>query len=1179
MSAPRAESQSRSETVSQAAEAWRHELAHLGGRNTLLWHKDHPLGMFDLTVAHPSGVAKLLTGGRTLLSELVREKIALGEARIRVTAIHAKTVELRDGHGVESCFVAIGMASWQLRRASTVPRAPVLLRSASIEPIDATRQDYALRLDHHVVFNPVLANYLRGEVGIDIDTTALAAMSLGDGFDPRQTYRALEERCAAIEGFAINPQAVLATYPWAKLDLVASLSGDPGRLAEHDLIAALAGHPVDLQPARAAPTPGHDPRQELSVLDADATQREVISQVHRDASLVLDTPTGTGATQTVTNIVADGVARGRTALLVSEERPALSDVVERLGRVGLGDVVLELTEDPQRAAQTIRDLAAQLRAAAGQVEPELGPDPVPGWVEAQTVLAQHEEAMHAVHQPWGCSLADTQRALAALAKLGRPPLSHVRLEPAALTQMPRERMTQMAAVLREAAAGGAWERGRVEDPWYGATLRTEEDAARAARLVAGLVAGELTQARQQITEVCRVAGLPEPVTLAQWAGRLDLIGRVHETHDHFRPEIYEAPLDEFIAAVSGRDSDVERPGAFGRARSKRAIRTLLRPGKPPPDLVGKLDSARQERAEWEELGGRAARPHTPRGWEAAAESYEGLGPSMEWLAQALSGTSTGVDLMTTHLDLLLERLLRLDARADRAVHAARAYVLLQPLREAGLALLIDDLARRGVGVADIDSEVELVYQTSLLDHISAEQEARTPPSSRVVAAARQLRIADRNLLRRNRIRAKRTYVRRLSRAVTAHPGQARAIEAAAAGDDHDLRAVIARSPDIVCALRSVLIGSPLVVPRVLPPVFGVDLVVVEEAGRSSVAACIDALSRSTQALIVGDSLRHGPRDFSYVAATESPDTASRAGRGHGPSLLTRARAVLPAYTFATHYRAVDQRLIRPLSSVGASQIEAFPGVWPAARAGQRLVPELGDVLPTAVASVIDHLLRRPTRSLVVLSDTATGAAHIWDQVRAAAGDNPTLRAALTGADLPRMWCSSVTAWSGVERDRCIWVRDAADEADPRDVATVLAAARRSVTVVTVGCNALAAAEVTGLVSEPPSEHPLVTDVISRLRAEGLIVHSPVGTGRYAVPIGIEDPARPGRLLVAVDLDIEPLEAAPGRDDVRLRTDQLASLGWTPTRVFSTNLFCDPARDVAALALLVRRASQDAAQVS
>lgn len=1209
MSASPDESQSRVEAVATAARRWRQELAQLGGRNTLLWHKDHPLGVFDLTVAHPSGVAKLLTGGRTLLSELVREQIALREARTRIAAIHAKTVELRDEHGVESCFVAVGMASWHLRRAKTPPRAPVLLCSAVIEPVDATHSDYALRLDHHVVFNPVLANYLRGEVGIEVDTAGLARMSLGDGFDPRRTYAALEAQCAQMDGFGINPQAVLATYPWAKLDLIARLSNDPGALASHDLIAALSGHSVDLPQTEPTAAAAHDPHQELSVLDADGPQREVISAVHRGASVVLDAATGTGATQTVANMIAGGLSRGRTALIVSEERSALDALRDRLTQVGLQDTVLELTEDPLRGASTIADLAAQLDEAAEAVAAELPPDPLPGWGEAQAVLAQHETAMHQVHQPWGCSLAETQAALAGLAKLSRPPLSHVRLDPDVLKEMPRERMAQMASVLREAAGVGAWERGRVEDPWYGATLRTRDDAARAREVVAGLVTGELTEARQQIAEVCRVAGLPEPLTLTQWAARLDLIARVHETQDHFRPQIYEAPILDLIAAVSERGGEVERPGALSRGRSKRAIRTLLRPGKPPPDLADKLRHVRQERVEWEALAGKAARPHTPRGWEAATEAFGAIGPSMDWLREALAGTSSGVDVLNTHLDLLLERLLRLDARAERAERAATAHVLLQPLREAGLGLLIDDLAQRGIAASDIACEVELVYQTSLLDHICQVQHDRTPPTPRVVAAGRQLRIADRNHLQSNRIRAHRAFVRRLSRAVAAHPGQVRALRAAAADDVHDLRAAISRSPDVIFALRPVLMGSPLIVPSVLPPKLGVDLVVVEHAGRSRTAACVDALSRSPQAVIVGDGRRFGPHDFSYVAtATPAPPSSEVVQGAQAGSLLAQARAVLPVHTLTTHYRAVDQRLVRPLASGSGATLDAYPGVWPAPRAGRRLVPDSADIVPTAVASVIDHLLRRPTRSLAVLTDTPEAAEQILAEVREAATGNPALTAALRNQELAAPWCGPLARWSGRERDRCIWVREGPRSATGEGVATVLAAARRSVTVITVDDGShssgelargqtsagtltladgasdeqgaedpMAAAEVSGVDGEPASEHPLVVDLVARLRAEGLTVRAPVGTGRYAVPIGIEDPARPGRLLVAIDLDTEPLGGQPGRDDVRLRSDQLSRLEWSPTRVLSTNLFRDPAREVAALLLLVRRASQDVAQ--
>ncbi|MGB3828140.1 MAG: DUF4011 domain-containing protein, partial [Ornithinimicrobium sp.] len=321
MTEPVDSSDPRVDTVVAAAQRWRHELADLGGRNTLLWHRDLPRGTFDLTVAHPSGVAKLLAGHRTLLSEVVRERVAHQEAHSTIAAIHAKTVELRTEHGVASCFVAVGMATWHLRRAKTPPRAPVLIRGAQITPVDATHQDYVLHLDRHVVFNPVLENYLRGEAGIDVDAAALARLSAADGFDPRLTYRALEKVCAGMDGFGINPQTVIGTYPWAKLDLVARLSNDPSALAAHDLIAALAGHNSAVS-ERDGATPGDpaapehdDPRQEFSVLDADGPQRSVITDVHHGASLVLDTPAGTGATQTVANVLAGALAQGRTALV------------------------------------------------------------------------------------------------------------------------------------------------------------------------------------------------------------------------------------------------------------------------------------------------------------------------------------------------------------------------------------------------------------------------------------------------------------------------------------------------------------------------------------------------------------------------------------------------------------------------------------------------------------------------------------------------------------------------------------------------------------------------------------------------------------------------------------------------------------------------------------------------
>src|SRR5665647_3405816 len=72
--------------VAAAGRTWQRHLVDLGGRNTLLWYRDLPSGTLDLTTSHPSGLASLLAGRPTKLSDLVREPAALEEARRRASS-------------------------------------------------------------------------------------------------------------------------------------------------------------------------------------------------------------------------------------------------------------------------------------------------------------------------------------------------------------------------------------------------------------------------------------------------------------------------------------------------------------------------------------------------------------------------------------------------------------------------------------------------------------------------------------------------------------------------------------------------------------------------------------------------------------------------------------------------------------------------------------------------------------------------------------------------------------------------------------------------------------------------------------------------------------------------------------------------------------------------------------
>ena len=112
--------------MAAARATWTRHLVDLGGRNTLLWYRDLPTGTLDLTTAHPGGVASMMAGRPTKLSDLVREPAALEDARRRARAIAAKSRELAEERGILTCFLAVGMATWaaHLPDGRPAPRSP-----------------------------------------------------------------------------------------------------------------------------------------------------------------------------------------------------------------------------------------------------------------------------------------------------------------------------------------------------------------------------------------------------------------------------------------------------------------------------------------------------------------------------------------------------------------------------------------------------------------------------------------------------------------------------------------------------------------------------------------------------------------------------------------------------------------------------------------------------------------------------------------------------------------------------------------------------------------------------------------------------------------------------------------------------------------------------------------------
>ena len=99
------------------------------------------------------------------------------------------------------------------------------------------------------------------------------------------------------------------------------------------------------------------------MLDADSSQRSAIAAVLSGRSLVIHGPPGTGKSQTIANLTAALVARGRKVLFVAEKRAAIDAVLSRLKGVDLGELVLDIHEGTRDRQRIAGDLGASLDIA------------------------------------------------------------------------------------------------------------------------------------------------------------------------------------------------------------------------------------------------------------------------------------------------------------------------------------------------------------------------------------------------------------------------------------------------------------------------------------------------------------------------------------------------------------------------------------------------------------------------------------------------------------------------------------------------------------------------------------------------------------------------------------------------------------------------------------------------
>jgi hypothetical protein len=1228
----------RSERVRSAARGWQHRLSAVGGANTLLWYDDLPSGTLDLTMAHPGGLSMLMAGRPTRLSDLVRESSAFVEARARAVTIRDTANELARERGLVTSFLGIGLATWRIRSAPRPPAAPVLVRAATLRPTDGRLEDFMLDLAPAVELNPVLVHYLRSERGIDFDPDAVAALAhVSRRFDPSPVFHELEQLARGLAGFRIEDRRIVSTFPYAKLALVADLTEHGDALADHPVIAGLAGDPEAIRQLAGPEGPGGplpavgdqlDPAEELLILDADASQLDVIQALRAGRSVVVHAPPGTGVTQTVANTAAAVAADGKSVLVVAQDATELDDLAARLHGVGLGDLLVRVREGAHHRRGVVDAILATLDNPAPTPRGDLGP--LRDNLRAQrAILRGHLDGMSRSQAPWGVSVLAVQTALAELAARPVPPSSRVRLDRDTVQRVDRAAAQRLGIAMAELAAAGAWEHGAHArpDPWAGARITTDPDAIRARDLVLGLSGERLDTDRRALEEALTEVGLTPPQDTAAYGRDLALVERVRQVRRRFRDDVLRRPLEDLLFATGDRAYRKARNRGIGwwaRRALTREARALVRDGVHVEDLHGGLEAVQVLREDWIARAGVGAVPAVPQAYEVVCETWVRLERDLSWLAKVLAPTDTPGPFLETSWEDLRHQLARLAARVERVGVLPAVLPVLDDLYARGLGHVVDEFAARGVPPQECAAEVELIWWASVLQELAHREETYGRHDGRALRAVMAEYVAaDEAHVRSGADQVVAALHSRRRAAVAAHPKQLAFLRRMGRGGRRvaSTHEVLTTAPDVALAARPVWLMSPFVVAASVPPTRCFDLAIVIDAGRLEVPETLGALVRGQAVAAFGDTRRLGPAPFSVVTDTP-PQSPRRRRSGEAPlSLMGALDRVVPSATLRWHHRCVDERL------VAFANRRWYDGAMITVPGRSQRTPV--EILDAPVEDFLEQVLqfirhqpvRRPGESFGVVAVDRAAAERLRLALRDSLAMEPeglsvAVFEGLESAEPGEAMSFTIRdpwGFQGITRDRVLVVlgptgpdRGAQDAMPSTAALTVaLTSARNGLTLMLPSeyreqapsrWDSPAAAAVREFVAaaDPigtqapeqaheqaheqvddggeavPERDAVMTELAARLAEEGLTVHPSYGGGAHPIEIAVEDPRRSAVMVVAIDSDgPRARELSTVRDRDRLWPQQLARAGWEHVRVWSTDVFTDPSHDVARITEAVR----------
>ncbi len=255
-----------------------------------------------------------------------------------LTKLYRNAKKSMEENGASTLYLALGLLRWiDTAKSKSHPYyAPVVLIPVDIIKKSATKGYVIRERDDDVQINVTILEYIKQNYGIDIP--GLSPIPKDEhGVDIDQIFAIIRHELKNREGWDVIENVNLGNFSFTQFVMWNDLKAHPDMLERSKVVRGLINgvEEWDQYVDR-----GEDmPYLPVSV---DESQLRAINMAANDISFVLHGPPGTGKSQTITAMIANALAKGKTVLFVAEKMAALEVVQRRLESLGIGDFCLEL---------------------------------------------------------------------------------------------------------------------------------------------------------------------------------------------------------------------------------------------------------------------------------------------------------------------------------------------------------------------------------------------------------------------------------------------------------------------------------------------------------------------------------------------------------------------------------------------------------------------------------------------------------------------------------------------------------------------------------------------------------------------------------------------------------------------------------------------------------------------